>query len=112
MDLNSRMTRIRTARHRDVDFAPSFLADRPESRSAVVAQGRPVATSKDRAHPLAHARELAPADGINAAMNRVQSADRHPVLDGLEGVTNVEELEEGNDAMLGDSQRPSTLGAD
>jgi hypothetical protein len=45
-------------------------------------------------------------------MDRVQSADRDSVLDGLEGVPKVEELEERNDAVLGDSQRPGTFGAD
>jgi hypothetical protein len=95
-----------------LDLARGFAPDRPERCRAFVAQDRPVATSQDCRHPLADARELAPADRVHAAMDRVQSADRDSVLDGLEGVPKVEELEERNDAVLGDSQRPGTFGAD
>jgi hypothetical protein len=62
-----------------------------------------VAAREGCRHPLTHARELAPADCVDAAMDRVQSADCEPVLDGLEGVPKLEELEEGNDAVLGGS---------
>src|SRR5215216_5823278 len=100
MHLNPVMVRIGGAWHREVDHATCLAANAPECRGCVVACHRPLAAGQHRGHPLTLVRESSPPYGVDAAVDGMQPSGCNPVLNGLNRVSEREELREGNHAVL------------
>ena len=64
-------------------------------------------TAQDRRHPTPVATELRSSDGIDATRDRVQASFDDAVLNGMRGVTKLEQLPPRNDAVLLFGESPS-----
>jgi hypothetical protein len=71
-----------------------------------MAQSGSIPAREDRSHPLALACELSPADGVYATVDGMQPAGGDPMPDRLQGVSEIDELEESDDAVLNGGEFP------
>lgn len=90
----------------DVDEAFAARPDAKQGSSGVVAQNRALAAGENGCHPPAELTDLRASDRIHAREQLVKAAGRQPVLDGVVAVPKGQELEPGDDTVLGPREPP------
>jgi hypothetical protein len=95
-----RLAMVGVRRRRNVDRPEPIGSDPPQGGGTVMAEHRLGAAAEDRGHPFALARETRSPDRVHAAPHGVQPPFRHAVLDGAQRVAELEQLEQGHDAVL------------
>lgn len=80
--------------------------DSPERAGAAMAEHRALAAAQDRRHPPPLGRQLRPADGIDAANDRVQPSTGNPVDDALMREPQRKQLTPRHESLLLFGERP------
>jgi hypothetical protein len=106
MDVDPARPSYRARGDGHMDLRVTRWANRPQRGRRVVAQDCLGTARENGGEPSPESREVRSSDRIHASMDGMQPAPGDPVRDRLRAVAKLEELDAGDDPVLGCGERP------